>query len=161
MANQSNMPKMKILHMYVDIDCEDSFFHLLINDRHFKYISIEADVYSVAELSFPPCLLSMLPPLPFGYWNLGHISKSKTGAEPHLEWTMRKSFPGIIHTWHPVLVDYLSLHIEKTVLSNVYEATCPSPNPKQAFDFLPSSNAVWSNHRKSVYLCSTRLFKLS
>ncbi|KAI9753683.1 MAG: hypothetical protein M4579_005035 [Chaenotheca gracillima] len=120
------MPSIKILHMYVDTDDgDDSFFHLLIDNIHFKYISIEADVYEARDF-FPPVLISKLPSIPPGDWNMGHISKTESDAGPYFKWTKRESFAGITHTWHPTQVDFLSLQFKKTILPNVYEATCPA-----------------------------------
>ncbi|KAI9748212.1 MAG: hypothetical protein M4579_007286 [Chaenotheca gracillima] len=121
------MSDIAILHMSVDENEEDSYFRLLVDGRHFKYISIEANVYAVDDLVFPPSLLSQLPPLPPGDWNLGHITKSPTTTTgPQFAWTTRKSFTGIRHTWHPVRVDYLSLSLGRKLMSNVFEATCSS-----------------------------------
>jgi hypothetical protein len=76
--------------------------------------------------AFPYALLAKLPPPPPGDRNLGHVSKSKIGGAHCFAWTTCKSYSRITHTRHLVKVDYRSLTIKKIILTNVYEAPCPS-----------------------------------
>ena len=126
------MPNIEILHMYVDIDGqESSFYHLLVDGHDFKYLSIEPGVYDNDDLGFPPVLLEKLPTLPPGDWNLGHVSKCENDGAPHFAWTTRKAFSSIENLWHPVQVDYRSLTITKMLSLNVYEVTCAFPPMSQ------------------------------
>lgn len=116
---------LKILHMSVDDGGDESFYRVLVDGKHFKYISIDSGVYDIGDMTFVPALLPQLPQLPSGEWNLGHIAKGENGS-PYFEWTVQKPFPSIQHTWHPVRVDYLSLSMGGMLFSNVYEATTPA-----------------------------------
>ena len=113
----------KILHMTVDENDLDSYYHLLVDGRYFKYISIESGTYDFDDLCFPPVLLSKLPKFPPGDWNLGHIAKSVEIPSPHFAWTTQKNFSSIETTWHPTYVDFLSLKIGELLMINVYEVT--------------------------------------
>ena len=119
------MKDLKILHMTVDETDLDSYYHLLVNGQYFRYISIESGTYDFDDLCFPPSLLSKLPQLPPGNWNLGHIAISAETASPYFAWTTRKDFSSIKTTWHPTYVDFLSLKIGDSLMANVYEVTLP------------------------------------
>ena len=119
------MQDLKILHLSVDDMGLESYYRVLVDGKYFKYISIDSGVYDVEDLTFPQALLSKLPNLPSGEWNLGHIAKSEDNISPHFAWTIQRTFSSIQHTWHSVFVDYLSLTMVKMLLPNVYEATTP------------------------------------
>ncbi|KAI9677623.1 MAG: hypothetical protein M1817_006577 [Caeruleum heppii] len=111
----------EILHLTVDEDGDDSHYRVLVGGQQFKYLMIDAGVYQVADMVFPPFLLPKLPPFPSGDWNLGQISRSPETGQPEFAWTEYKAFSGVTHLWHPVRVDYLSLRLGKMLMSNVYE----------------------------------------
>lgn len=117
------MEDIKILRMTVDETDDDSYYHLLVDGQHFKYISIESGSYDFDDLCFPPGLLSNLPQLLPGNWNLGHLAMSAETASPCFAWTTGKNFSSIETTWHPTYVDFLSLKLGNMLLLNVYEAT--------------------------------------
>lgn len=127
-STQPAIQDLKILHQTIDDTDSESYYHVLVDGKHFKYISIDFEVYEVDDLCFPPALLSKLPPLPSGEWNLGHIAKGEDKASPHFDWTVQRTFSSIQNIWKPVFVDYLSLDMGKMLLSNVYEATTPTFN---------------------------------
>lgn len=119
------MQDLKITHLSVDDTGLDSDFRILVDGKHFKYISIASGVYKVEDLTWPQALVPMLPPFPSGEWNLGHIATAEDNITPCFAWTTQRAFSSIQHKWHPVLVDYLSLTMGKKLLPNVYEATTP------------------------------------
>lgn len=115
--------EIEILHLEADTSGDDvSYYRLLVNHRDFKYLTIDHGVYSNRDLTWPKMLISQLPPLPAGEWNLGHITKSTNNPAPHFEWWEQKSFSGIENLWHPARIDYLSIDFVEFILSNVYEA---------------------------------------
>ncbi|KAI9875361.1 MAG: hypothetical protein M1830_008579 [Pleopsidium flavum] len=119
----TNAANLKILHLGVD-DCGlESYFRVLVDCQKVKYISIDGGIYDTDDLCFPPALLSKLPPLPPGDWNLAHIAKSSETTKPHFAWSVQKAFRGITHAWHATKVDYLSLSLGKMLMANVYEAS--------------------------------------
>jgi hypothetical protein len=94
------MQDLKILHLSVDDTGLESYYRVLVDGKYFKYISIDSGVYDVEDLTFPQALLSKLPSLPSGEWNLGHIAKSEDNISPHFAWTIQRTFSSIQHTWH-------------------------------------------------------------
>lgn len=105
---------------------DDSYYRLLVNGEHFKYITIQPGLYAVDDMSWPTKLVPQLPPFPPGDWNLGLISKDTKTGRPCFEWTVRKLFGGVQDLWHPAKVDFLSLRLGKKLMPNVYEVTCCS-----------------------------------
>jgi len=62
-----HLTKVEILNQ--DIDREGntpSYYRMLVNKKHFKYITIDPGIYEVDDLCFPPILLEKLPPFPEG-----------------------------------------------------------------------------------------------
>jgi len=51
------MQDLKILQLSADDTGLESYFHVLVDGRHFKYISIASGVYEVEDLTFPQALL--------------------------------------------------------------------------------------------------------
>lgn len=76
-------------------------------------------------MCFGPSLISLLPPLPPGDWNTGHISKDTATERPHFIGHEKIQLAGITNIWHPLLIDHLELHMERKLRSNVYEASHP------------------------------------
>ncbi|KAI9739836.1 MAG: hypothetical protein M1835_003191, partial [Candelina submexicana] len=113
-----------LLNLEVDNQVEESYFRILDNDKHVKYISIDVGIYNTEDLCFEPVLLSILPPFPPGPWNVGYIAKDDRG-KPYFASTETKELPGIISTWHSVRVDYLTLHLGKSYPSHIFEASSP------------------------------------
>lgn len=109
-----------------EIDCEDStlsYYRMLVNKKHFKYITIEPKIYEIDDLCFPPILLSKLPQFPAGDWNYGRISKAAETKTPFFAETCRKDYPSITSPWHAKFYDYLSFKIGERLRANVYVAS--------------------------------------
>jgi predicted Ser/Thr protein kinase len=109
-----------------EIDCEGntpSYYRMLVNKQHFKYITIEPKIYGADDLCFPPILLSKLPPFPAGDWNYGRISQTAENPTPFFAETSRKAFPSIAPLWHAKSYDHLSLKIGQRLRANVYMAS--------------------------------------
>jgi hypothetical protein len=91
-------PAVEILgHLSVDEGGEYSHYRFLVDNRHFMYITIDAGVYDLDDMSSSMSLLPLLPPLPPGDWNLGYISNNLTDGRPVFAWTDRQVFGGVIH----------------------------------------------------------------
>ena len=102
-----------------------SYYRMLVDKQHFKYITIDPNIYDADDLCFPPMLLEKLPPFPDGDWNYGHISQTPDSPTPSFVETYRKSFPSITSLWHEKSYDYLSLKIGERLRANVYMAASP------------------------------------
>ena len=117
-------PDVQILHLSVDEDGSESHFRILVDSKHIKYLTIDAGVFETDDMCFPPKLLSQLPSLPQGDWNLGHIAMNETDDKPWFDWVVKKTFSSIKNPWHPTRVDYLSLKLSEQYMANVYEVRC-------------------------------------
>ncbi|KNZ71263.1 hypothetical protein J132_00100 [Termitomyces sp. J132] len=112
--------------LYVSVDpLDESHFRILVDGKFVKYLTIDANLYSVDDMCFEPSLISILPPLPPGDWNTGRISRNCTNGLPHFSEVTKVELPSISHIWHPLQIDHLSLHMGRQLRSNVYEASTP------------------------------------
>jgi len=87
------MEDLKTLHLLVDDTGDESLFRILVNNKDYKYLTIESGVYDPTDMTWPKMIIPQLPPLPPGDWNLGHITKTTTNPKPHFDWTTKKDFP--------------------------------------------------------------------
>jgi len=117
------MENLKILHLLVDDTGDNSFFRILVNNKDFKYLTIDFGVYAPSDMVWRKMILPQLPPLPAGDWNLGHVTKTTENPKPHFDWAIKKDFSSAGPAWHPITIDYLSLNLDKMCMPNVYEAT--------------------------------------
>lgn len=118
-------PTIQLLQCSIDAEDEDeSEFRLLIDNKYVKYITIDAGIYSCDDMRFEPTLIPLLPPLPPGDWNEGHISRNPATGEAHFAKVSKNQLPGVTNIWHPVQIDHLDLHMGQKLCSNVYEANC-------------------------------------
>ena len=111
-----------------EIDCagnDAGYYRMLVNRKHFKYITIEPNIYEADDLCFPPVLLSILPPLPTGDWNYGRIAQAAETSTAFFAETSRVDFPSIRPLWHAKSYDYLSFKIGPQLKSHVYVASSP------------------------------------
>lgn len=119
--------KIKILNQEIDPDGRTpSYYRMLVNEKHFKYITIDPGIYEVDDLCFPPILLEKLPHFPPGDWNCGRIAKRDEGGSTSAAYfaeTSSRTLPGIRPLWHPKSFDYLSLKNQERLKSNVYLAS--------------------------------------
>ncbi|KAI4110823.1 MAG: hypothetical protein LQ339_001099 [Xanthoria mediterranea] len=100
-------------------------YRLSENGDRIVYISIDAGVYDEDDYCFPPVLLDLLPRLPSGDWNRGHITRTEERPEPHFAWTTSADLPGIAPMWHSRQVEFSRLEICTKVMPNVAEAFHP------------------------------------
>ncbi|KUI68537.1 hypothetical protein VM1G_04689 [Cytospora mali] len=108
------MPEPRLqLQAYILQPNGDSEYRFLVDSTNIRYISIDAGALPCKSLvHFPchPCVRRVLPPLPKGFWNQGHIVKCPRTGLPVLSTTsLRGDFPGVKHLWHPVIIDHLDL----------------------------------------------------
>jgi len=107
-----------------EVECskpEDSHFRILVDEKHVKYITIAPGVFSPDDMTWDVALIPLLPKLPLGDWNVGHIVNNSSGA-PEFAWTKKDQLPGIKDIWHPECIDILSLKLDK-IMGNVFEAS--------------------------------------
>jgi predicted Ser/Thr protein kinase len=122
----TNPTTVAILNQEIDVDgSTPSFYRMLVNNQHFKYITIEPGIFEVDDLCFPPALLSQLPPFPSGDWNYGRISRTAEHPTGFFAETCKKEFPSIKPLWHSKSYDYLSFKIGERLRANVYEVSSP------------------------------------
>jgi predicted Ser/Thr protein kinase len=118
------MPDIQLLQATVDAD-DESYFRLLVDSKFVKYITVDSGVYSTDDMCFGPSLISLLPALPAGEWNIGHIRRHPETGAPHFATYSKTQLPGITSVWHSTQVNYLELSLGEKVRSGIYEATHP------------------------------------
>ena len=118
----THLTKVEILNQDIDPDgSTPSYYRMLVDKKHFKYITIDPGIYEVDDLCFPPILLELLPPFPTGTWNCGRISQT-TGSPPFFASTSQENLPSINPLWHSKSYPYLSFEIGEGLRANVYMA---------------------------------------
>lgn len=117
------MPNIQLLQASVDSE-DTSELRILVDHKHIKYLAVDPGLYATDDLCFAPSLIAILPPLPPGDWNEGHISRHSKDGCPYFARITRTQLPTITHVWHPCRIDYLDLQLGHRHRSNVYEATC-------------------------------------
>ena len=117
-------PSVEVLHVEADPD-DQSEFRILVDGKFTKYLTIDRGVYDVNDMCFAPSLISMLPPLPPGDWNEGHISQSVTKRQPYFASSTKVELPSVTSLWHPLRISHLDLLIERRLRSNICEVKCP------------------------------------
>ncbi|KAJ8070519.1 hypothetical protein OCU04_000893 [Sclerotinia nivalis] len=123
-----DMPPTTITILDQDVDVEGntpSYYRMLVNNEHFKYITIDPKIYQVDDMSFPPVLLSMLPAFPSGDWNFGCISRTAENSTAFFAETSKRDFPSIKPAWHTKSYDYLSFKLQLRAGPSVYIASSP------------------------------------
>lgn len=111
-----------------EVDPEDktpSYYRILVNRKHIKYVTIDPGIYEVDDLCFPPILVEKLPKFPEGDWNCGRISQTNGTPAPFFSETLKKELPSISPLWYPKFYEYLSFQIGERLRSNVYMASSP------------------------------------
>lgn len=121
----NNSDDLEILHIGDDPNSSATEYRLLQGSCRTVYVSIDAGVYDQDVYSFPPALLSKLPPFPPAKWNKGHITKTKENPEPHWLWVKFVELPKIGSTWHDKYIGYNSLGFGESLMPNVTEAWHP------------------------------------
>jgi len=117
----------QVLQASVDPD-DESHFRILVGGKFIKYLTVDTGLYSPDDMCFAPSLIPLLPPLPLGDWNVGHISKDPTHGRPYFATATKIPLRKITHIWHASQIDYLELKMGRKLRSNVYEATSPRFN---------------------------------
>lgn len=119
----------EILNQEIDSEGKAaSNFRILVDKKHFKYLTIDPHIYKTNDLCSESILIGKLPPFPVGDWNYGQISQKSTipffPSKPFFAETSTKTYPSITPLWHPKSFEYLSLDIGETLgKPNVYMAT--------------------------------------
>jgi hypothetical protein len=94
MANRP--PNIQVLQVSVDPD-DESHFRVLVGGKLTKYLTVDTGVYDPDDMCFAPFLIPLLPPLPPGDWNMGHISKDPTHGRPYFATAKKILLPTVTH----------------------------------------------------------------
>lgn len=113
---------LQLLQASVDQD-DDSYIRLLVDGKHIKYITIAPGVFAPEDICFGPSITSLLPVMPTGDWNYGHILQDRQKNQPYFAQAVKRELKGIKNIWHPTKVDHLELFLGSKLRSGVYEAT--------------------------------------
>lgn len=128
--------KVEILNQDVDPDGKTpSYYRILVDRKHFKYVTIDPKIYEVKDLCFPPALVEKLPPFPEGDWNCGRISRTVQDPAPFFAQISKARLPAIEPLWHAGSYDYLSLDIRERLKANVYLVSSPQSGKRMVAKF--------------------------
>lgn len=94
-----------------------SEFRVLVN-KLVKYIAVDCSLYDSDDMCFGPSMASLIPPLPSGDWNEGHISRNLATGYLYFAGASKTPFLGITKLGMP-----LRSYMGQNLRSNVYEAT--------------------------------------
>jgi len=119
-TTSSARPQLRLLDL--EVDPTEGHYRFCTPDAHFKYVTINTDVFPLLTMCAEAYLLPLLPPFPSGDWNTGRIAKDITSGQPCFTSVKKEDLPTIA-TWHPRLVNYLDLRIDEELRIKVYEAT--------------------------------------
>ena len=114
--------RIQILNLEVDVE-DVSDFRILVDGKSFKYVTIDPGVYDPGVMVWSHALIPLLPPLPEGDWNEGHIGCHPDQGTPYLARYAKVMLPTIRNIWHTTHIDWLDLQLGQKIMSNVYTAT--------------------------------------
>ncbi|KAL8671642.1 MAG: hypothetical protein Q9168_003869 [Polycauliona sp. 1 TL-2023] len=121
----SQAAKFGVLDVADDPDTSATHYRLSDNNGRFVYISVDARVYDEDLYYDPSMLVNLLPPVPPGNWNKGHVTRTEERPDPYFGWTRFAELPSITSVWHPKHVDFNELDIDNKCMPNVAEASHP------------------------------------
>jgi Lipopolysaccharide kinase (Kdo/WaaP) family len=114
--------RIKILNL--EVDSEDvSDYRILVDCKSFKYVTIDAGVYSPNHMKWDRTIIPLLPPMPLGDWNKGHVTNHPDKGTPYFSYFAKVELPTILSTWHPMRIDWLELERAQRLRANIYTAT--------------------------------------
>jgi Lipopolysaccharide kinase (Kdo/WaaP) family len=116
------LERIQILNIEVD-PTDVSEFRILVDGKSFKYLTIDPGLYDTDELVWDRKLIPLLPPLPDGDWNEGHIASHPDEGTPHFARHERVLLPTIRSVWHTTHIEWLDLQRGQKLKSNVYTAS--------------------------------------
>ena len=114
--------RIQILNLELDVE-EVSDLRLLVDGKSFKYVTIGPGVYDPGVMVWDRALIPLLPPLPEGDWNQGHIACHPDQGTPYFAQYAKVVLPAIRDLWHTTHIDWLDLQLGQKIMSNVYTAT--------------------------------------
>ncbi|KAH0846498.1 hypothetical protein AYO21_10149 [Fonsecaea monophora] len=114
----------RIQILNLEVDPEDvSDYRILIDGKSFKYVTIDAGVYELEDMTWDRLIVPRLPPMPPGDWNTGHVATHPKQGTPYFSRYAKVELPTIVSTWHPVRIDWLDLEGGQRLRSNIHIAT--------------------------------------
>lgn len=132
-APQQRNTNVRLLACLVDDDDGDSTptdsdYRFLVDKQHVKYVTTAPGTFRGAEenMNFEPILLSeLLPPLPPGDWNQGHVARDPETEKATFVKTETVEFAGVKNIWHPVKLNELEFTRQERVRQRVHVSTHP------------------------------------
>ncbi|KAF8060751.1 hypothetical protein FPV67DRAFT_1655401 [Lyophyllum atratum] len=110
----------------------DSDYRFLVDGSYIKYVTVAPEALLAGEeidWTFEPILLpELLPPLPSGDWNQGHVAKDRETGEAAFVKTETVSYAGVENLWHPVKLNELDFARGEHVRQGVRIRTHPELN---------------------------------
>lgn len=139
-----------------------SDYRFLIDDRHIKYVMVDADALPDQTLINFPCrsrvLANALPPFPPGDWNIGWVVRcpvtGKTAWGTQELGRLCQVQPE--RCWHSTTLDAADFAVVERLRQNVRVVTCPQFRGKVVYKFAPLPRLIHAIERETtVYNCVT------
>lgn len=132
-APQERNTNVRLLACLIDVDDGDSTptdsdYRFLVDKQHVKYVTTAPGTFRGAEenMNFEPILLNeLLPPLPPGDWNQGHVARDPETEKATFVKTETVEFAGVKNIWHPVKLNELEFTRQERVRQRVHVSTHP------------------------------------
>ncbi|PPJ59147.1 hypothetical protein CBER1_03020 [Cercospora berteroae] len=123
----------RLLACSVDEDTStDSDYRFLLDEKHVKYVTTAAGVFSdrpLTDRTFAPTLIGeLLPPFPPGDWNSGHVAKDPETAEVYFAKLETIELPKVENIWHPIQLNEVDFTEQDDLNQRVRICTSPTIN---------------------------------
>jgi predicted Ser/Thr protein kinase len=102
----------------------ESEYRILLGDQ-VKYFLVDPGTYDYEVLSFPPDFLDQLPELPPGDWTQARVFRQSGDRNPSIL-VLSNTLAGIRESWHPNLIDVLSVPRKDSIKARVHNANYDS-----------------------------------
>ncbi|KAG5970406.1 hypothetical protein E4U56_007736 [Claviceps arundinis] len=113
-------------------DTEDSYYRLLVDGRHVKYVITAPGTFYGCDKydnSFEPVLLGeIFPQFPIGDWNKGRVARDPVTGQVTFISTEKVQLDEVNSGWNTVKFDELEFSLQEELRQRVYVVTHPRIN---------------------------------
>ncbi|KAG6114073.1 hypothetical protein E4U31_006534 [Claviceps sp. LM219 group G6] len=129
---QQKNSNVRLLACEVTDDTNDSYYRLLVDGRHFKYVITAPGTFygcDKYDSSFEPVLLGeIFPPFPIGDWNKGRVARDPVTGQVTFISTEKVLLDEVNSGWNTVKFDELEFSLQEELRQRVYVVTHPRIN---------------------------------
>ncbi|KAG6092572.1 hypothetical protein E4U30_005286 [Claviceps sp. LM220 group G6] len=129
---QQKNSNVRLLACEVTDDTNDSYYRLLVDGRHVKYVITAPGTFYGCDKyhsSFEPVLLGeIFPPFPIGDWNKGRVARDPVTGQVTFISTEKVLLDEVNSGWNTVKFDELEFSLQEELRQRVYVVTHPRIN---------------------------------